>query len=175
MRARASRRTVGGMRTLIAIGLLASALGLAGCGATKPTAVPDVVGQRLDAAQATLDATGLRYETIGGGALGIVVRSHWTVCRQTPAPGTKARSVTLFAARSCPAASPAVVPDVIDDQLEDARTQLEAAGFTVTARSVNGDPIVVEDLWTVCDQSPAPGYRGRTVVLEVAHDCWDDS
>ena len=161
------------MRIALTAGMLAAALGLAGCGTATPKAIPDVAGQRLDAAQDALDAAGLRYATVGGGALGIVVRSHWIVCRQEPAPGTKARSVTLFVARSCATAQPHVVPDVVDGQLEDAREQLEAAGFDVVARSMDGDPILVEHLWTVCDQSPAPGDLGLTVVLYVAHDCWD--
>ena len=162
-------------KTLSVVFAVAAVLALAGCGPAKPTAVPDVVGQRLDIAQDTLDATGLRYTTIGGGTLGIVDRSHWIVCRQSPAPKALARAVTLLVARTCPLALPRVVPDVIDDQLDDARTQLEAAGFSVTARSIDGDPVLVEDRWTVCDQSPEPGHRGRVVELYVAHDCWDYS
>lgn len=162
-------------KTLVAVALAAAVLALAGCGSAKPTAVPDVAGQRLDLAQDTLDAAGLRYTTIGGGALGIVVRSHWIVCRQSPAPKANARTVTLIVARTCPLAQARIVPDVIDDQLDEARTELEAAGFTVTARSIDGDPVLVEDRWTVCDQSPEPGHRGRVVELDVAHDCWDYS
>ena len=163
------------MRSFTAIGFLVAALALAGCGASPSTALPDVTGQRLDTAQDTLDAAGLRYDTVGGGTLGIVVRSHWIVCRQKPAAGTRARSVTLFVAHSCPSAAPGGVPDVIDDRLDEAREQLEAAGFRVVVRSDDDDSIVVERFWTVCDQSPAPGHRGRTVVLDVAHDCWENS
>ena len=173
-RARQLRLTVALMPTALTAGLIAAVFGLTACGATTAKAIPDVVGQHLDTAQDTLDTAGLRYQTVGGGALGIVVRSHWTVCRLNPAAGKIARSVTLFAARSC-AADLQVVPDVVDGQLEDAREQLEAAGFRVVVRSVDGDAILVQRLWTVCDQSPAPGYRGRTVVLDVAHDCWDYS
>ncbi len=162
-------------KTLTAVVFVAAVLALAGCGSAKPTAVPAVVGQRLDIAQDTLDATGLRYTTIGGGALGIVVRSHWVVCRQWPAPRARARAVTLIVARTCSLALARVVTDVIDDQLDEARTQLEAAGFSVIARSIDGDPVLVEDRWTVCDQSPEPGHRGRVVDLYVAHDCWDYS
>ena len=65
----------------------ALALLLAGCGSTEPKAVPDVSGRSLDVAEDTLDRAGLRYDAVGGGAFGIVVRSHWTVCKQNPAPG----------------------------------------------------------------------------------------
>ena len=65
----------------------------AGCGFTsraRTTVVPDVTGEPLDVAEDTLDAVGLNYQTVGGGAFGIIVRSHWTVCRQRPAPGRRA-------------------------------------------------------------------------------------
>ena len=162
------------MHRATALALLALlALLLTACGSTAPKVVPAVTGERLDVAEGALDRAGLRYETVGGGALGVVVRSHWLVCRQTPAAGASARSLTLFVARSCAATGAAVVPDVIDVTLEDATEELEAEGFAVVATSADGDPILVEHLWTVCDQSPEPGHRGRTVELEVAHDCWD--
>ena len=172
---RSPRPTVHGMNKVAILAVPLLALALAGCGSGTRARAPGVVGQRLDVAEDTLDAAGLRYETIGGGALGIVVRSHWTVCSQTPAPGVETGSVTLTVARSCGTAIPLVVPDVIDADLDDARTQLETAGFAVVAKSTDGDPILVESLWTVCDQSPEPGHRGRTVELDVAHDCWDYS
>ena len=158
-----------------AVAFSALALLLAGCGTTEPKAVPDVSGQSLDVAEDTLDRAGLRYDAVGGGAFGIVVRSHWTVCKQIPAPGASASSVTLFVARSCPTAGEDVVPDVLYDSLDEARDELEAEGFAVIAESADGDPILVEHLWTVCDQSPEPGRRGHTVELEVAHDCRDYS
>lgn len=161
------------VRSVTLVAAIALLLGATACGSTAPKAAPDVTGERLDVAENALDASGLRYRTVGGGALGIVVRSHWTVCRQSPRPGIGARSVTLFVARACPAARPVVVPDVIGDDLDDAESTLEQAGLRVSAESVEGDPILVRSLWTVCDQSPAPGLRGRAVELYVAHDCWD--
>jgi hypothetical protein len=77
----------------------------AGCGVVsetrRPARVPDVTYEPLDAAEDTLDAEGLRYDAVGGGLFGIVVRSHWTVCRQVPTEGTLARHVTLYVARDC--------------------------------------------------------------------------
>ena len=91
--------------------LVGAVLLLAGtaCGPTRARAVPDVTGQRLDIAEDTLDELDLRYHTAGGGAFGIVVRSHWVVCEQDPPPGTVARSVLLTVARSC------AWPDASDD------------------------------------------------------------
>ena len=74
---------------------------LAGCGGTaKPKPVPDVRGQRLDLAEDRLDVRGLDYEEIGGGNLGIVIRSHWWVCDQAPAPGLQLSKKTFL--QKCP-------------------------------------------------------------------------
>lgn len=82
---------------LLAISLL---LALTACGApARAHRVPALVGERLDVAEDTLDAVGLRYQAVGGGVFGIVVRSNWVVCRQTPEPGRVATSVTLEVCR----------------------------------------------------------------------------
>jgi hypothetical protein len=93
------------MRALAIVPVLALVLLLAtGCGSSSPrpaARVPDVTMKSLDAAEDELDAAGLEYDAKGGGLFGIVVRSHWTVCRQEPAAGLKARHVTLYVARHC--------------------------------------------------------------------------
>ena len=127
--------------------------------------VPDVTGERLDLAQDTLDASGLRYRTEGGGAFGIVVRSHWFVCQQSPPPKTVATSVTLTVARSCS------IPDVVGESLEDGEDELRYAGIESSAHSLEDEPILLESFWTVCDQSPPPGASSQAVELYVAHDC----
>ena len=56
----------------------------------KPVAprpvMPDLVGQKLDVAQETLDRRGMDHETVGG-VLGVVVPSVFEVCETEPAPG----------------------------------------------------------------------------------------
>jgi PASTA domain len=82
--------------------ILAAAALLVGCGgAAAPKRVPDVRGQRLDVAEARLDARGLQWEEIGGGVFGVVVRSNWYVDEQVPRPGAKATTVRLIVARDC--------------------------------------------------------------------------
>ncbi len=72
----------------------------AGCGGTaEPKRVPDVRGERLDIAEARLDARGLGWEEVGGGTFGVVVRSNWYVREQLPKPGRKASTVRLVVER----------------------------------------------------------------------------
>jgi hypothetical protein len=71
-----------------------------GCGG-EANQVPDVEGKRLDVAQELLDDAGLGYEVIGGGLLGVVIRSNWEVCEPRPRAGARANTVDLVVARSC--------------------------------------------------------------------------
>jgi hypothetical protein len=84
------------------VALLALAFVLAGCGevtSAKPKRVPDVRWERLDIAEARLEARGLKWEEIGGGTFGVVVRSNWYVREQIPKPGKKATVVKLVVER----------------------------------------------------------------------------
>lgn len=87
-----------------------------GCGG-ETNRVPDVEGKRLDVAQEVLDDAGLGYEVIGGGLLGVVVRSNWEVCEQRPQAGVRAKTVDLVVARSCAAPADEWFDD--DDHDED--------------------------------------------------------
>jgi beta-lactam-binding protein with PASTA domain len=139
----------------------------AGCG-SAPRPVPDVSGERLDVAEETLHDEGLDYDVTGGGAFGVVVRSHWWVCRQDPRPGRKAASVELVVARECPRpVRPGRVPDLVGlrlDAAEDdlARRELE---YYVDAE----DEVLVRSNWTVCGQWPEPGSRASEIDLYVEH------
>jgi hypothetical protein len=82
------------MKKTVLIALVAL---LAGCGKTvEPKKVPNLRGERLDFAEARLEARGLEWEEVGGGTFGVIVRSHWYVRDQIPAPGKKAAKVRLF-------------------------------------------------------------------------------
>ncbi len=87
----------GVMKKTVLIGLVAL---LVGCGQTvQPKKVPNLRGERLDFAEERLEARGLEWEEIGGGTFGVIVRSHWYVRDQIPAPGKKAATVRLFVER----------------------------------------------------------------------------
>lgn len=89
------------MRYAICVVMLVLAAVVAGGCGGEANRVPDVEGKRLDVAQEVLDDRGLEYEVLGGGALGVIVRSNWEVCEQRPRPGVKARTVDLVVARDC--------------------------------------------------------------------------
>ena len=156
--------------TLAGVGLLA-----AGCG-HEPHRVPNVTGERLDVAQEELESAGLGYDTEGGGAFGVVVRSHWIVCRQQPKAGAVAVSVRLIVDRSCPTPKPpprpGIVPNVTGERLDLAEDELERLGLRFETYPYDG-AIVVRENWTVCSQYPEGGEYGEIVDLYVAHDCDD--
>ncbi len=151
---------------------------LVGCGGGREQrVVPDVRGQRLDRVERVLADQKLDWReegTSGGAAL---VRSNWKVCSQAPAPGKLARRVILRVARSCgskpaPAVSAAPkLPWLDGTNLDDAKEQLDALGIAYSVDTDDGDPVLVDRLWTMCTQTPDGGTRGRFVELRVAHDC----
>lgn len=56
------------------------------CGSSGP--VPnDLIGERLDVAEAELSQAGISYTEVGGGTFGIVVKSDWVVCQTKPEAG----------------------------------------------------------------------------------------
>jgi hypothetical protein len=76
----------------------------ASSGASDRVSVPNEVGERLDVAEDDLSSKGLTFQEIGGGVVGIVVKSNWTVCQTKPSAGTKVSSgasIKLIVDRSC--------------------------------------------------------------------------
>lgn len=51
------------------------------------TAVPALVGERLDVAKDRLDRAGFDPDVEGGGLFGIIEESNWEVVTQDPGPG----------------------------------------------------------------------------------------
>ncbi|HEX8854694.1 MAG TPA: serine/threonine-protein kinase [Thermoleophilaceae bacterium] len=80
------------------------------CVADSPPAVPGVVtmphieGAQLDKAEDYLDSLGLDYSVSGGGMLGVIIDSNYTVCATAPGAGSAIQpgsSARLFAEHSC--------------------------------------------------------------------------
>jgi beta-lactam-binding protein with PASTA domain len=55
------------------------------------TAVPALVGQRLDVALDRLQSAGLKGEVHGGGVFGVVDEGNWRVVDQDPSKGARLR------------------------------------------------------------------------------------
>jgi hypothetical protein len=53
------------------------------------SAVPALVGQRLDVALDRLESAGLKGDVQGGGLFGILDESGWKVVHQDPSPGAR--------------------------------------------------------------------------------------
>ena len=156
------------MRAIVALVLLLVLVG-AGCGGRETAKkIPELRGQRLDLAEDRLQALGIDWEEIGGGNLGIVIRSHWWVCDQVPKPGRRATKVRLVVERECIPPPPAVIPNVVGLSLEDAEEVLDDHGIGHSAETYEGDAPLVEHFWEVCEQRP----EGLSFVeLYVARDC----
>ena len=76
----------------------------AGCGSDNDTAMPDVVGQRLDVAQSEIERAGFEddVEIVGGGVFGVIDESNWQVCEQLPKAGSAiSDKPRLTVERSC--------------------------------------------------------------------------
>ena len=138
-----------------------------GCGST-PRPVPDVSGERLDIAEETLRDAGLDYDVTGGGAFGVVMRSHWWVCRQDPRRGRRAASVELVVARECPRpVGRGRVPDLVGLRLDVAEEDLARRGLEYYVDAE--DEVLVRSNWTVCGQWPEPGSAAAEIDLYVEH------
>lgn len=98
----------------VALALLAAASMTACGGGDDEEALPNVVGERLDVAKASLGDAGVDdgdVDVVGGGAFGVVDESNWTVCSQDPDPGGVASKVRVVIDRSCESAGSAPSSD----------------------------------------------------------------
>lgn len=99
---------------MLAVALVAvSAVALSACSQEPPTKMPDVVGKRLDEARSDVKRAGVDddIEIVGGGVLGILNESNWTVCSQIPEAGTSATvAPRLSVERKCDSDSMEATP-----------------------------------------------------------------
>jgi len=127
--------------------------------------VPDVVGQPVALARATIEARGLRVRVR---RVPNDLRPEGTVVRQDPEPGAsvpRGEVVTLVVSAG---AGVVAVPDVVDEPFEDARATLVAAGFEVERRD---EPSERVETGRVIRTQPPAGRRierGSVVVVFVS-------
>ena len=147
--------------------LLAKALGLGD--PDEPTAslveVPNVVGEPVASATATLEGLGFEVETTSETNDD---QEAGNVFAQNPERGEKVDEGSTVELKVSAGAEAVPVPDVIGSQIDDARRLLSAEGFTVTE-----EPIADEEvpLGEVVDQTPGPNEeapKGSEVVLQVS-------
>lgn len=97
-------------------------LGVAGCGG-EPAKMPDVETSRLDLALSDIERAGYNpddVEIVGGGALGVVDESNWTVCEQQPTAGaTIEQNLRLTVDRECEDAAPEAAGESSDQPTVD--------------------------------------------------------
>jgi hypothetical protein len=172
---------------------VAGAIALSGCGdKAKTTAMPTVVGKRLDVAKSDLKVAGVeneKVEVVGGGTFGVLSESNWRVCDQQPGPNAKNPDhARLIIARVCgvgdaagvptttnsltppstAAASSAVtviVPNVVGMDLQQAQDLMQTRGFySLTSHDATGQRRlqVLDRNWKVCDQQPTAGMQAST-------------
>lgn len=91
------------MRRLIGFALAAATL--VACGGKAEISAPDVVGMRLDRAQAILKAAGLGSNSTRNdfSAKWVDPKANWFVCDQSPDAGTRtSKKLLLFVEPECP-------------------------------------------------------------------------
>lgn len=105
-----------------------------GGGSGPQTAVPNVVGQALSAAESALQAAGFTYQVTGA--------TSGTVTGQSPAGGTAASAGTLVTltvgTQSGPVVTPSGPPNVVGMTLSAATAAIQSAGWVVNSVALQG-------------------------------------
>ena len=125
--------------------------------------VPGVVGQRVETAVATLTQAGLVAQVVEV----FSDRDEGVVTGQQPSGGTVVVEGTQVRINVSRGARPITVPSVVNIPFDQARLELERAGFDVVRVDVSSD--LAEGL--VVSQDPSGGSessRGATVTLSVS-------
>src|SRR4051812_10005910 len=132
---------------------------------TKP--VPDVIGQPVKAATKTLEEAGFKVEQRDAPSEDVPKGRVVSTSPDTATPIDVGSTVILTVSTGREKAD---VPNVVGQDREDARAQLEAAGFVVDSKEQDDDS---HDPGTVLSQDPAAGTeltQGKTVTITVAKE-----
>jgi hypothetical protein len=117
--------------------------------------MPNFSGMNLASAISTALRSGETPSYVGGGVLGVVVPSDWTVCFAKPS----GHSVTFYAAKDCspdsnsqsgPAAPSPEVSGFVDQNLQAAENNLSSGGLGYNEIGGGDLGIFLPSDWTVC-------------------------
>jgi len=128
----------------------------------QPLAVPDQTGAPAASARSTLEAAGFRVTSAEAHSPSV---PKGAVISQSPASGTLHRGDTVHIVTSL-GPEMVTVPDVFRKPEAEARSALEAAGFTVEVVHDKGEPVFGQ----VYEQTAAAGSqqaKGSTITIKV--------
>ncbi|GAA4657052.1 Stk1 family PASTA domain-containing Ser/Thr kinase [Streptomyces chumphonensis] len=149
---------------LVLIGAIFIGKALSGGGGSDTVAVPKLTGLTLKEATQRAQNTGLE---VSEGPREHCEEEKDTVCRTDPEPDTEVERNDTITLVMSDGPAPIEVPDVVGDSYEDARGELQEAGFEVTEEAVSSSS---EPEGTVIAQDPARGEKvqaGTQVTLSV--------
>ncbi len=122
------------IRVYAVVGLLVALIaGIAYAVAPKPKTVPDLLGQTIGEAQATLDREGLVLDDITEAFHDVAPKG--TVVDSQPRPGSGVKEGTRILLTVSNGPELFAIPEVVGKPLEDAKDLMEDAGFTLAASS----------------------------------------
>lgn len=136
--------------------------------------MPNVTGKRLDLAEADIQQAGLDEDNIkivGGGRLGVLNKSNWTVCSQSPAAGQPLPSEPqLTIDRSCPgtATSSTTPSSSTPASSPAASTSRASSEATLTAKNSKdlAALLKVQDYCAPSVEAFATKYAGRKIEFD---------
>jgi Domain of unknown function (DUF4839) len=149
------------MRALGWVVALLVALGVASCGSHKDKVMPNVTGEKLDAAKSDIKNAGFddKVKVVGGGLFGVVADSNWVVCAQTPVAGQSLTGTPqLKVDRSCDngaaaSASPSDSSPGSEATIVQPSPTRAAAHATITAENNQDFAALLADPNGDCDNS----------------------
>ncbi len=144
--------------------------------------MPDVAGKKLDVALSDIERAGFEddVDVVGGGVFGIINKSNWEVCEQTPAPGKPmAKTPRLEVERDCDKdeAEPSEKPSPTREETPSASPTAEPTAAPA-AKPAAAPPLTIANspelaallaVGDYCDDtvaSFAAKYDGRTIEFD---------
>jgi hypothetical protein len=124
--------------------------------------MPNVVGRQLDVALSDIKSAGFDHdvEVVGGGTFGVVNKSNWKVCDQSPAAGKAIAAPRLTVDRSCDEGS--------TKSTEPPATSVPEAEKALTAATSEdlAALLAVTDYCSETAKSFASKYQGREIEFD---------